>query len=114
MQASLAAGIRQEPTIVSTMYRGQRLTGAQARERVLSIISWLHKKRVLDSAAEANALLAAASNNSAVSPPKNLGVRCDAIVARAQQELGPDRFEACWQAGQRVSMQSIAGFSIDG
>ena len=59
-QSRLAAGIMQEPTIVTRMCKGQRLTGPQARERVVAIIKWLHQQGVLETHEEANALLNAA------------------------------------------------------
>jgi predicted ATPase len=59
-QAKLAAGISQEPSIISGMCKGQRLTGPQARERVLAILRWLREQGVLQTVAEANALLNAA------------------------------------------------------
>jgi hypothetical protein len=59
-QAQLAEGILQAPTIVSAMCKGRRLSGPQARERVLAIIAWLHAQSALDTLAEANALLVAA------------------------------------------------------
>lgn len=59
-QAKLAAGIIQEPSIISRMCRGQRLNGPQARERIVAIIDWLRQCGVLDTLDDANALLAAA------------------------------------------------------
>ena len=59
-QAKLAAGILQDPAIIAKMCKGQRLTGAQARERVIAIINWLHQHDVLNTLGEANALLDAA------------------------------------------------------
>ncbi len=59
-QSKLAAGILQEPTIITRMCKGQRLNGPQARERVVAIIGWLHGQGALDTHAEANALLDAA------------------------------------------------------
>lgn len=59
-QSMLAAGINQPRTVVGLMCQGQRLTGPQARERVLSIIRWLHGQEVLETTGEANALLNAA------------------------------------------------------
>ncbi len=40
-QARLAAGILQDPAIIAKMCKGQRLTGLQARERVVAIAGWL-------------------------------------------------------------------------
>ena len=59
-QAKLAEGILQSPIIITYMCQGKRLTGAQARERVLAIIRWLHQQGVLTTCAEADALLMAA------------------------------------------------------
>src|SRR4051794_24943735 len=59
-QAKLAEGILQDPSIIGKMCKGQRLTGPQARARVLAIIGWLARQATVKSAAEANALLAAA------------------------------------------------------
>jgi hypothetical protein len=59
-QARLAAGILQDPSTIGKMCKGERLTGPQARERVLAIISWLHGQAALTSSEEANALLIAA------------------------------------------------------
>lgn len=38
-QAKLAEGIVQPPTVITMMFHGQRLTGGQARERVLAILA---------------------------------------------------------------------------
>ncbi|MEZ4679240.1 MAG: hypothetical protein R2932_33980 [Caldilineaceae bacterium] len=59
-QAKLAAGILQDPSIIGKMCKGQRLTGPQARERVVAIMAWLQRQGALMTVAEANALLAAA------------------------------------------------------
>ena len=59
-QSKLAAGIDQDPAVISAMCNGRRLTGPHARERVRAIIGWFHDQSVLDSLAEANALLKAA------------------------------------------------------
>ena len=59
-QAKLAAGILQEPAMITRMCKGQRLTGPQARERVLLVVGWLHLQGVLGQVDEANALLTAA------------------------------------------------------
>jgi predicted ATPase/DNA-binding CsgD family transcriptional regulator len=59
-QSKLAAGILQDPSIVGKMCKGERLTGPQARERVLQIIDWLRQQGVLETVTEANDLLAAA------------------------------------------------------
>jgi predicted ATPase len=63
-QSKLAAGIRQAPTIITAMCKGQRLTGPQARERVVAIIGWLNEQDALDTLDEANALLDAAGMSS--------------------------------------------------
>ena len=59
-QSKLAAGILQEPAIITRMCKGERLTGPQARQRVLAVIGWLHIKEALYNTGDANALLAAA------------------------------------------------------
>ena len=59
-QSKLAEGILQSPAIISEMCRGRRLTGPQARERVVAILIWLHQQGVLGEPDGANALLAAA------------------------------------------------------
>jgi predicted ATPase/DNA-binding winged helix-turn-helix (wHTH) protein len=59
-QSKLASGILQSPAVISKMCKGQRLTGPQARERVLAIIGWLRQQGALETVAEANALLTAA------------------------------------------------------
>ena len=59
-QSKLAAGILQAPAIITDMCKGKRLTGRQARERVLVIVEWLWQQGVLDQVAEVNALLTAA------------------------------------------------------
>ncbi len=46
-QSKLAEGILQDPAVISNMCRGRRLTGKQARERVVAIIGWLHAQEVL-------------------------------------------------------------------
>lgn len=59
-QAKLAEGILQPPQVISLMCQGQRLTGTQARSRVVAIIAWLRQEGVLTTRDEANALLTAA------------------------------------------------------
>lgn len=59
-QAKLAEGILQDPSIIGKMCKGERLSGPQARERVLAIIRWLRTQEALATVAEANALLEAA------------------------------------------------------
>jgi tetratricopeptide (TPR) repeat protein len=59
-QNKLAAGIDQSPSVISAMCHGRRLTGPQARGRVLAIIRWFHRQGVLTFVEEANALLKAA------------------------------------------------------
>ena len=59
-QSKLAGGIIQTPSVISEMCRGKRLTGPQARARVVAIIAWLRGQDALDTLAEANALLRAA------------------------------------------------------
>lgn len=59
-QSKLAAGILQLPSVISDMCKGHRLTGPQARERVVAIITWLHQQGTVETVTEANALLEAA------------------------------------------------------
>lgn len=59
-QAKLAAGILQEPAMITRMIKGKRLTGPQARERVFQIIGWLYTQGALSRRDEADALLIAA------------------------------------------------------
>ena len=59
-QSKLAEGILQAPTVITGMCHGRRLTGPQARERVVAIIGWLHAQGALTTQDEANILLAAA------------------------------------------------------
>lgn len=59
-QSKLAAGILQAPAIITDMCKGRRLTGPQARERVVAIIQWLYGQAVLTTIDEANALLTTA------------------------------------------------------
>ena len=63
-QSKLAEAMLQKPTIVTRMCKGERLTGPQARERVVAIIGWLRQQSVLDTLDEANALLDAAGMSS--------------------------------------------------
>lgn len=56
----LAAGINQDPAVITDMCKGRRLSGLQARQRVLRMIAWLHEHRALFSLEEADTLLAAA------------------------------------------------------
>jgi len=56
----LAAGIHQDPAVITDMCKGRRLTGFQARQRILRIIAWLHENKALFSLEEADALLTAA------------------------------------------------------
>ena len=58
--SKLASGIDQPQAVVSLMCHGQRLTGPQARERVVAIIGWLHQQGALTTQEEANTLLRAA------------------------------------------------------
>jgi hypothetical protein len=46
-QAKLAEGILQDPSIIGKMCKGERLTGAQASERVVAIVGWLRAQGVL-------------------------------------------------------------------
>ncbi len=59
-QAKLAAGVLQDPSVVSEMCRGRRLTGSQSRLRVTAIIEWLQREAALTTRDEADALLIAA------------------------------------------------------
>ena len=59
-QSKLAAGILQAPSVITDMAQGRRLTGPQARERVVAIIRWLHQQGSFQTLGEANQLLEAA------------------------------------------------------
>jgi hypothetical protein len=59
-QNLLASDIDQDESVISRMCKGERLTGAHARERVLNIITWFKDQEVLSKRSEADALLAAA------------------------------------------------------
>lgn len=59
-QSKLAEGILQDPSVITKMCKGQRLTGIHARERVVAIIDWLRAQAAIQMVTEANALLAAA------------------------------------------------------
>ena len=63
-QARLAEGVLQDPSIVAKMCKGERLSGPQARARVLAMIGWLQGQELLATQGEANALLAAAGMSS--------------------------------------------------
>ena len=78
-QAKLAAGILQDPAVIAQMCHGRRLTGRQG-ERVVAIIKWLHDQGVLDTAAEADALLMAAGM-----APLNVAVPAEQALQRRLQ-----------------------------
>lgn len=59
-QSKLAEGILQDPSVITKMCKGQRLTGNQARERVLAILDWLRTHAAIETVMEANALLTGA------------------------------------------------------
>jgi hypothetical protein len=59
-QNKLAEGIDQDPAVISAMCNGRRLSGRQARERVLAIARWFVERGVLVTRTEADALLEAA------------------------------------------------------
>jgi predicted ATPase/DNA-binding NarL/FixJ family response regulator len=59
-QFKLADGIMQSPSVISEMCKGKRLTGPQARQRVVAILSWLHRQEALKTLEDANSLLEAA------------------------------------------------------
>jgi hypothetical protein len=59
-QSKLAEGILQDRSIITKMCKGRRLTGVQARERVLAIAGWLRAETAIETVEEANALLVAA------------------------------------------------------
>ena len=59
-QNKLAQGVDQDPAVISAMCNGRRLSGRQARERVLAMIGWFVEQGVLDTHVEAGALLEAA------------------------------------------------------
>ncbi len=59
-QSKLAAGIIQDPAIITRMCKGERMTGPHARERILLIIRWLCEQGAINTVDEADALLDAA------------------------------------------------------
>jgi hypothetical protein len=59
-QNKLAAGIDQDPAVISAMCNGRRLSGPQSRARVVAIVGWFHDQGVLGTRTEADALLEAA------------------------------------------------------
>ncbi len=79
-QSKLAAGILQDPAVISNMSRGRRLTGKQARERVVDIIRWLHEQEVLTNQDEANAMLRAAG---LISLQQDVAAEADLLAALA-------------------------------
>lgn len=72
-QSKLARGIDQDPAVITKMCQGKRLSGIQARERVIAIIDWLNEEEALSNLEEANALLGAAgmSDLNADLPPES-------------------------------------------
>jgi hypothetical protein len=88
-QSKLAAGILQAPTIITAMCKGQRLTGPQARERVLAIIGWLHAQGALDTREEASELLQAAGMT-ALNPSRMEEARLAQKLARSIQSGDSD------------------------
>jgi predicted ATPase/ribosome-binding protein aMBF1 (putative translation factor) len=85
-QSRLAAGIGQAPAVISRMCRGERLTGPQARDRVLAIVGWLHRQGALATLDEANALL-----NAAGMAPLSRQSTLEAALAQALQPLVDER-----------------------
>jgi hypothetical protein len=81
-QSKLAAGILQAPTLITGICKGRRLTGLQARERVITIIGWLQQQNVLASFAEANALL-----NAAGMAPLQVQQPAEALLLRSLPNL---------------------------
>lgn len=59
-QKKIAKGIDQNEAVISKMCQGERLSGSQARERVVDIIVWFKNQGALSNRSEADALLAAA------------------------------------------------------
>ncbi len=59
-QSRLADGVGLDPSIISAMCQGQRLTGLRARERVIAIVVWLQQQGALTTHDAATALFAAA------------------------------------------------------
>ena len=70
-QFKLAGGILQPPSVISEMCKGKRLTGPQARERVVAIITWLNQQKALTTREDANALLDAAGMSPLHQPEAN-------------------------------------------
>ena len=86
-QAKLAEGILQDPSVIAKMCKGQRLSGPQARERVLAITDWLRTQAAIETVAEANALLAAAG----MAPLRADEPGEDALLQQLQPQARPPR-----------------------
>jgi len=99
-QNKLAVGIGQDRAVVTRMFNGKALTGPQSRDRVVSVIEWLHYQGVLDYVDEADALLAAAGKHglSADQPQEAQLLRSlteRAPVAITAQKLTSDAIHRC-------------------
>jgi predicted ATPase len=88
-QYKLADGINQPPSVVSEMCQGKRLTGKQARERIVAILLWLHQQGALITEEEANALLQVAG----MAPLRE----AEEIEARLLRQLSSSSKQHSWQ-----------------
>lgn len=72
-QADLARGLSIDDSAISRLANGQRLSGKDLRERIVTIVAWLHQQDALATVEEANALLAAADRAplQRISPSEN-------------------------------------------
>src|SRR5689334_16816167 len=89
-QSKLAEGILQDPSVITKMCKGQRLTGAHARARVLAIASWLCAQTAIEATSEANALLAAAG----MTPLRTEEAAEQALLNHLQPHTAGTRFPA--------------------
>jgi len=88
-QSKLAAGILQSPSIITEMCQGKRLSGPQARERVISIIGWLQQQSALETLDEANALL----NTASMSPLHERDATEVTLIHRLRAPLGQNQIQ---------------------
>ena len=123
-QSKLAEAILQDPSVIGKMCKGHRLTGLQARKRVLAIADYLRTQRVLATVAEANALLAAAgmsplsedtaeeralhTSHSPTSPRRAVDVRGSATGVRAHTSPGLGWRAGSWKNATRVTPRGNA------
>lgn len=95
----LAEGVMQDPSVIAKMRKRQRLSGPQARERVLAVVDWLRTHTALETIEEANALLAAAG----MSPLREDESMRRALQASRPAPSAPDRPSSV-SAGLRTNL----------